>query len=158
MSEDPHPRCAWTARKLHPVVLLYVALVYVGFVLVAHFGFHSTEAVAALAAAAMGTMVPLVPSVMARLEYRIVESVLEKRKADNGEQHDFEAIVSLDELSHVRPISHGFKFYKKTGNISGLRGFWKLHCTDELSGEVHVEKADRQRVLVMVAERGVPVG
>ena len=77
--DPPEVLYHWSARKLNPIVLLYVAAVFVVFILVAYFVLHSMTAVKALAMAAVASIIPLVPAVISRVEYRLNERVLERR-------------------------------------------------------------------------------
>ena len=56
------------------MALLYATSVFVGFMALAHLVFHSAEAVKALALTAIGALVTLVPTVLARTEYRLTAS------------------------------------------------------------------------------------
>ena len=49
----------WSARNLRPVIIVYVAIVFLGFIAVAHVAVHSPAAVKALAIAAVGSIFPL---------------------------------------------------------------------------------------------------
>jgi hypothetical protein len=145
----------WTARKVRPVVLLYVAAVFVGFIGIAHFVIHSPAAVKALLLGSVGAIVPLVPTVLARLEFRLAAQKLERRPKTENEPKDFEKVFAIDELSHIVPTRHGFRFYKPVGSVGPLRRFWRLHLSDRYSGEVQVESADREHVLDALLELGV---
>ena len=155
-SDEPEVLFQWSARKLNPIVLLYVATVFMVFILVAYFVLHSMSAVKALAMAAVASMVPLVPVVTSRVEYRLNERVLERRPQTDKKPKEFETVFQTDELSHVVPMRHGFKFYRPLDESNLLRRFWKLHVSDRYSGEVQVEKADRERVLGVLSDLGVP--
>ncbi len=145
----------WSARKLHPIVLLYVAVVIVAMMALAYFAFHSMTAVKALAMTAVAAIVPLVPTVLMRVEYRLTESALDHRPVNREKPTTFEELFRLDRLSHIVPMRCGFKFYKHLEEPNSLRRFWKTHFSDDFSGEVHVEKADRERVFESLARRGI---
>jgi hypothetical protein len=151
-SDDTQILDQWTARKVQPVVLLYVVLVFVGFMALALFVFHSREAVTALAMAAVAAVFATIPGVFERVEYRATEAGLEKR-AVRKQPGEFEGLVRWDELDQVVPLKHGFRFSKPIGGTSPLRRFWKKHISDRYSGEVHVERSDLQRVLALVEMR-----
>jgi hypothetical protein len=158
MVDDKRPvLCRWTARRVQPVVLLWVAAVFVGYMLIALFVFHSTTGVRELAIAAVAALVPLVPAVLARVEYRLDEVGLEQRPVSGRKPTEFTAVFRLAELSHVKPIRFGFKFYRPLDETSRWRRFWKLHVSDAFSGEVHVDPADRDRVVGALAGQGVIV-
>jgi hypothetical protein len=146
----------WTARKVQPVVILYVALVFVGFILIAHFVVHSPTAVKALLLASVGAIVPLVPTVLSRLEFRLHARHLERRPVNEKDPKEFATVFTVGELSHIVPTRHGFKFYRPIDVASPFRRFWKLHTSDRYSGEVQVEPADRESVLGALTELGVP--
>jgi hypothetical protein len=146
----------WTARKTQPVVIGYVLMVFLGFILLAHFVFRSPEAVTALFLAAIGSTVPLVPMVLSRTEHRMTEAGLEKRERKKGEAAPFKPVFAWEELSHVVPIRHGFKYYKPIGEGGWLVRFWKAHLSDRFSGEVQVEAEDRERILEMLTQKGIP--
>jgi len=145
----------WSARKLQPVVLLYVALVFLVMMAVAHFVVHSRSAVTALATAAVAAIVPLVPAVLMRMEFRLTDQELERRPLTDQRPKPFERVVRLTEIDHVVPIRHGFKYFKAIDEPRPLHRFWKRHLSDRFSGEIHVEKADQHRVLAILAEEGV---
>jgi len=156
ISDEPEVLFHWSARKVMPIVLLYVAAVFVVFILVAYFVLHSMTAVKALAMAAVASIVPLMPAVLKRDEYRITGRGLERRPQTNKQPKEFETVFQADELSHFVPIRSGFKFYRPLDESNLLRRFWKLHVSDRYSGEVQVEKADRERVLGVLSDLGVP--
>jgi hypothetical protein len=68
----------WTARRVRPIVLLYIVAVFAAFIAVSIFVFHSPEAVKALVLAAVGALVASVPGVTGRVEYRLTETGIEK--------------------------------------------------------------------------------
>ncbi len=146
----------WSARKVQPIVVLYVVAVFAVFGAVAHFVVHSTDAVKALAIAALGAVAATVPGVMERVEYRLTESGLEKRSAKRS-PGPFQEVFRWPELSRVVPTGHGFKYFKATNEPNPLRRFWRRHFSDVCSGEVRVEREDLERVLGLVERQGVPV-
>jgi len=146
----------WSARKLKPVILLYVAAVFVAMMALSYFVFHSMTAVTALATAALGSFVALLPGMVSRVEYRLTERGLESRSLGKKEPGAFRRIFQLDQLSHVVPTRHGFKFYKPLNESNPFRRFWKAHVSDAFSGEVHVEAADQEMVLGILTQHGIP--
>lgn len=156
MADNPES-ISWSARKVPPIVIFYVAGVFFGLILIAFFVFHSMTAVKALAMTAVGAMVPLVPTVLQKVEYRLADRVLEKRPLGDDKPPEFTGVFVADELSHIVPVNHGFKFYKPLYESNPLRRFWKLHVSDQYSGEVHVEKADQEKVFAVLRGRGVSV-
>lgn len=157
MDTDPEIQIDWTARKLQPIVLLYVAAVFVVLIAVVILVFDSMNAVKALALTAVAAVVPLVPSVLAKVDYRCGGGLLEQRPHNEKEPQDFEAIVRLDELSHIKPMRHGFKYYRPVDETNPLVRFWKLEFSDQYSGEVHVEPDDQEKVMELMRRQGVAV-
>ncbi len=139
------------------MVLLYAMGVIAGFMALAHFVFHSAEAVKALALTAIGSLVPLVPTVLARTEYRITGSGIDKRPVRGGADAPFKEVFPWEELSHLVSKKTGFKFYKKLDEPSPLRRFWKMHVQEGHSGEFHVQDRDRPGLEAILAQRGVSI-
>lgn len=144
----------WSARKIRPIVVLYVVVLFAAFIATAYFVFDSVDAVKGLALAAVATIVATVPGIMERLEYRLTETGIDRKKNKN-ESPGFTEVFRWDELSHVVPMRHGFKYFKTLDESNPLRRFWKTHFCDQYSGEVHVEKTDLGRVLQLVERRGI---
>ena len=140
----------WSARKVPPVVLLYLAAVSAACILLAHFVFHSGEAVKGLVIAAIGAIGVATPGVLEKVEYRLTESGIDKRKADPKKPGEFKNVFRWDQLSHIVPMKHGFKYYNVLNETNSLGRFWKTHLSDNYSGEIHVEKRDLDRVLGLV--------
>lgn len=147
----------WSARRVQPIVLLYVIAVFVGFVVVAYYGFRSADAVKALVIAAVGALVAAVPSVIGKVEYRLNESGIQRRTVNEKKPHQFEGVFNWHELSHVVPMKHGFKYFKTMKETNAVRRFWNLHISDRYSGEIHVERPDLERVLKLVERQGIPI-
>ena len=156
-NDEPKVLYQWSARKLQPVVLAYVAAVFLGFIALSFFVFHSMTAVKVLAMTAVAAIVPLVPSVIMRIEYRITERGLDRRTLNRDEPQEYERVFRFDELSHVVSMKFGFKFYLPLKASNPLRRFWMAHVSDEFSGEVHVEPEDRETVRNILAEQGIPI-
>ena len=155
-NDEPEVLCHWSARKMQPIVLLYVAAVFVAFMVLSYFVFHSMTAVKALAMTAVGSVVALVPGVTSQVEYRLTDLELERRPLNKKDPKEFESVFQMDQLSHVVPMRHGFKFYLPLSESSPVRRFWKAHVSDAYSGEVHVETSDREKVLDLLAQHGIP--
>lgn len=149
----------WSARKIHPRTIGYVILVFLAFILVAHFLVHSPEAVLALATAAVGSIVPLLPGVLNRTEFQLTEEGLLKRtpKEQKKKTGAFSQLFSWSELSHLVPRKDGFKFYKTLEASGWLDRFWKLYISDRWTGEFQVEKEDRPRVEEFFSAREIPL-
>lgn len=73
-SDDSAREHTWRARKTRPVIALYVLAVFIGFMALAYFGFHSREAVRALFLAAIGALASLAPGILTGFEYRLTDS------------------------------------------------------------------------------------
>jgi hypothetical protein len=142
---------------MRPAVVLGVVGVFAAFMLTAHVVFHSRAAVVALAGAAVAALVPLVPAVLARLEYRLTDAVLERRPATSDASKPFTRLFDAADLSHVVVTQHGFKFYLSVATENPLLALWRKHISDAYSGEVHVEAADRRRVHAALSELGITV-
>ena len=147
---------SWSARTLHPTVLLGVVGVFAAFTALGFFVFHSRDAVKALLFAAVGAVFAALPMVLSKIEYRLTPSGLDKRPLATRKRTPFREVFRWNELTHVARTRHGFTFRKDLDELNPLRRFWKLHVSDRYSGEVHVERADVDRVLEAVEARGVP--
>lgn len=148
---------SWSARKIQPVVVVQVILVFLAFILMAHFLFHSREAIIALAAAAVGSLVPLLPGVMTRTEFRLTDRGLESASPGKEGRGEPRELFTWDELSHLVPGKDGFKFYKSFEASGWWDRFRKNHISDRWSGEFQVEKEDRPRVAELLQERAIPM-
>jgi len=153
---EPEVLCHWSARKIQPVILLYVGMVFVVFMVLAYFVFHSTEAVKALAATAFAALLPLTLGINSRLEYRLTELGLERRRLESKPK-DFKDVFRLERLSHIVRIRYGFKYYLPLDEPNPLRRFWKVYVSDKYSGEVHVETADKEGVFEVLTRYGIPI-
>lgn len=147
----------WSARKMRPVVLLYVAAVFGGLATVSYVALDSMTGVKALVLASVGYIVPLVPMVLSRIEFRLSDRGLDRRPLGKQKPRDFERVFRWHELSHIVPRRFGFKYFKTLDESNPLRRFAKLHFSDAYAGEVQVERADRDRVLAVLSDRGVSV-
>ncbi len=145
----------WSARKVRPVVVLYVAGVFAAFIALALFVFHSPQAVKALVIAAVGAIAATVPGVTEKVEYQLTGSGIEKRTINKKRPGQFKGVFRWDQLSRIEPMKHGFKYFKTTNETNQLRRFWNVHLSDRYSGEVHVEKKDLERILDILERCGV---
>jgi hypothetical protein len=145
----------WSARKIQPIVLLYLVLVIAAFMAASRFIFHSSEAVTALAIAFVCAVAATVPGILEKVEYRSTETGVEKRPVKNKKTEQFKTVFRWDELSSIVPMRHGFKFYKTMDESSRLRRFWKTHVSDQFSGEIHVERKDLERILEIAERQGI---
>jgi hypothetical protein len=147
MAEGHDILIEWTARKIRPVVILYVAGVFAGFAVVAYFILGSTAAVKALLLAAIGVIVPLVPAVVSRLDYRLTADRLERRPRSTAEEKEFETVFDVEDLDRIVPIGSGFKYVTTFDATGPIDRFRKLFLSDCTTGEVQIEEADRKTVL-----------
>ena len=146
----------WQARIMQPTfVLSYLAVVFGSLIAIAFFVFDSIAGVTSLVVAALGAVVALLPSILTRIEYRLSEEGVEKRRVRQQDPAPFKEIFRFPELDYIVPIRNGFKFCKKMDPAPPLREFLNRHFSDEYSGEVHLEKEDRSRILAHLAERDV---
>ena len=81
---------------------------------------------------------------------------LERRWLSLKKPGAFQEVFRWDDLSRIVPGKRGFKYYRVLSEPNPLRRFWKAHLSDEYSGEVHVEAADRERILRVLEARGAP--
>ena len=147
----------WTARNVRPVVLPYLVAIFAAFMAFAHFVVHSHEAVVALLLAAVGAIVPTVPSILTRREFRLSPSGLIRTPLNEKSPKEPRELFSWEELSHLVPTGSGFKYYKHLEELNPLFRFWKLHVMDRYSGEFQVEEKDRPEVERRFALRGIPM-
>lgn len=153
--DEPGTEHTWTARAVQPVVALWVAAVFVAFIALSHFVFHSDDAVGALFLTAIGSLAGMAPGVLRKVEYRITPSGVQKRTRAR-EMREFQDVFSWDDLSHWIPTASGFKFYRKARDRRPVRRFLRVHVLAGGSGEVRVEPADRARVWEMLGRTGIP--
>jgi hypothetical protein len=154
--DDTGAEHAWSARTVQPIVAVYVAAVFVCFMGLAHFVFHSADAVKALFAAAVAGVAAVVPAILNRVEYRISGTGLAKRPLRRKGPGAFEDVFAWDELTHLVPTGTGFKYYKTLPDTGAVSRFFKLYLSAEYSGEFHVDPEDRARVRAIFDRRGVP--
>ena len=153
----PQDREQWTARTLHPIVTLYVAIVFLVFMALAYFVFESKTAVKALALAAIAGIVPLFPGVISKIEYQANDSGLEARPHGKADDEEFKQLFLWSELDHAKFVGQGFRYTKTFTERSPTKRFVKKQLSDRYSGEIRVEAADQNRVYKLLVERGVTV-
>lgn len=147
----------WSARKVRPIVILYVLGVFAVFMVVSILVFHSMDAVKALVAAAVGGVAATVPGVLEKIEYQLTEAGINKRTVNTKKPGPFKGVFRWEELSRVVPMKHGFKYYKTLSETSPFRRFWKAQICGEFSGEIHVEKEDLERILGIVKRQWIAI-
>lgn len=147
----------WTARKLRPQIPIYVVLIFVFFMLISLFIFHSMSAFRSLALAAIASIVALLPLVLGKFEYQADGSGVRKRPFGNKNKKEFEKVFNWSELSHASVLKHGFKYFKTLDEQKPVQRFLKIQFSDRYSGEIHVGKEDQDRVLGLFTDHGVPI-
>lgn len=143
----------WIARKIRPVIAFGVVLVFLAFMTLAYFIFHSPEAVKALGMAALGSLGGVIASILTRSEFRLTHDGLDKRPYREKDPKEFETVFRWDELDHVVTTRNGFKFYKPISDTRAVGRWWKKWFSDAFSGEVQVESIDRETVGNILRER-----
>lgn len=156
-TEDTKTESTWSARNVRPVIAVYVLGVFCGFFALAHFVFHSPEAVKALFMAAVAGVASLVPTILSKVEYRLTETGVAKRTLSGKRTREFKDIFRWDELSHVVSTRSGFKYYKKITGSNPIARFLKLHVSGNCSGELHVERRDLHSIRTLLRQRGVRI-
>jgi hypothetical protein len=156
-SNEPGIQDHWSARKVQPIIVLYVVAVFAAFVVLSIFVFRSPEAVKVLVIAAVASVAATVPGVMEKVEYRLTESGIEKRTVNTTKPREFMDVFRWDQLSHVVPMKHGFKYFKIMNETNPFRRFWKVHVSDQFSGEIHVDRKDLRRILEIVERQGIAI-
>jgi len=146
----------WSVRTVRPMVAVYVVAVFVCFMGLAHFVFHSADAVKALVLAVAGAVVGTAPGILNKVEYRITSTGLAKRPLRPKNPQEFKRVFAWDELTHLVPTGTGFKFYKRLPDSGPLSRFFNLHVSADHSGEFHVDPGDRARVRAIIDRKGVP--
>jgi hypothetical protein len=145
----------WSARKIHPLIALFVAGVFLAMMAFAHLVVHSMTAVKALAVTAFGSIVAIIPGVLNRVEYRMTGSGIEKRTLAGKDPGPFEDVVEWDRLSHVVPTRSGVKYFTTLNEKNRIRRFFATAFSDAYSGELHIERTDRDRILEAMVNRGL---
>ena len=147
----------WSARKLRPSTLIYVVLIFVFFMAISLFVFHSMSAARSLALGAIASIVALLPLVLGKFEYQTDESGVRKRPFGKRNKKEFEKVFDWSELSHASMLKHGFKYFKTLDEQNPVQRFLKIQFSDKYSGEIHVGKEDQDRVLRLFTDKGVPI-
>jgi hypothetical protein len=154
--DDDDQEHTWSTRTARPVVAAYVVAGFACFKGLAHFVFHSADAVKALFLAMIGGVVGTAPGILNRVEYQITSTGLAKRPLRPGNPQEFKRVFAWDELTRLAPTGTGFKFYKRLPDSGPLSRFFKLHASADYSGEFHVAPGDRERVRAIIEGKGVP--
>lgn len=141
MSDTPI-EYSWSARKIAPKIILYVLLIFLIFILISYFGFHSINAVKALLISGFGYLISLLITAYTRIEYKLTKDKLENRPINKKNPKPFKTLFRLDEIDHLKPINSGFKYYLTLNN----KNFWNKHISYKYSGEIKLEKVDRERI------------
>jgi hypothetical protein len=155
--KDSNAAYYWSARKVPPKIILYVSVVFIIFIAVSYFGFHSINAVKALAITALISILSFAPGIFNRIEYRLTKQALEYRPMKKKEQEPYKILFLLDQLSHIVQIENGFKYYLTLNESNPFRKFWKKYMSDKYSGAVNLEKADNKRILSTLDQFGISI-
>ena len=147
----------WISRKLHPIILFYVLLVFGAFITASHFVFHSADAVKALAIAAFAFIIALLPAILVKIEYRATDAGVEKRSIKAGKPGSYTDAFQWNELHHVVFVKNGFKYFKHMDARGPILRFLYTQFSDKFSGEIHVEPADWGQVEALLVKREVTV-
>lgn len=153
--DGPEILLEWSARKVRPVVLVWLALIFLTCLVVAYFIARSKETITALLAAGATALGTTAPSVMNKVVYRATPDTLEKLPPGKKKKQEYVTVFRWDELSHVKPGKHTFKYFKRFEEPNAVKRFWKLHVSDAWSGEFHVEDGNREEVLALLERLGV---
>ena len=154
-NNDSEILCHWSARRIQPRTLFYVIGVFAVFIMLSYFVFHSMPAVKALALTAFGAIVSIIPGVVGRVEYRLTDQGLERRPINQKRPGGYKNVFNLSQLSHIVQKRHGLKYYLNLEESNPLKRFWKSYFSDAFSGEVHIEKTDRERVIEALRQRRI---
>lgn len=145
----------WKARKIKPIILIYVGMIFFIFILISHFVFHSSEAVKALLITALGTIGPLSIAMFNRIEYKLTKEMLEHRPINQNKPSEFKTLFSLDQKINIKRAGSGLKYFLPLEESNPLKRFLKMNFSDKYSGEILIEKEDRKKVLDAFSELGI---
>lgn len=146
----------WQARPIKPVfVVVYTAVVLAALIPLAVFVFTTIAGTMTLAMTAIGAIVPLLFDLLIRVEYRLTDSGIDKRRMVRQKPAPFKELFRFPEVDSIVLTRYGFKYTKRMDPAPPVRSFLNRHVSDEYSGVVYVEQADRERILAHLAERGV---
>jgi hypothetical protein len=76
--------------------------------------------IAAQARPTIASIVPLVPGVTSKVEYRLTPAGLEQRPLNRNPQQEFKEVFGWQQLSHVVPVRNGFKYFKRVDDPDPL--------------------------------------
>ena len=145
----------WSARKMNPKIILYVAIIFFIIIAVIYFTFYSISAIKALTYTALGTIVSLVPGVLSSVEYRLTIQKLEYRPIKKGEEKPYKILFFMNQLSYIVQIESGFKYYLTLNEKKSLRRLYKKYFSDHYSGGVRIEKNDTERIMTYFKTHGI---
>jgi hypothetical protein len=154
-NNEPEIICHWNARKLKPIILIYVSLIFISLIIVSYFVLHSTLTVKALSITAIGTIIPLFFGVITRIKYRLTKHSLEYQSIFKNKSSSFKTVFKLDQQINIKLTRNGFKFYHTLTKSNPLKRFWKTYILAGFSGEVYIEKVDVNRVFDALKKCGV---
>jgi hypothetical protein len=120
---------------------VYVAGIFAGFMAMAHFVFHSPDAVKGLLMTGVGSVASLFASTLIRVEYRLTDEGVSKRQGSGEGERAFKLLFRWEELSHLVATRTGFRY----------------RTQDRRSGELHVEAAELAELRALLGARDVPI-
>lgn len=149
--------CYWSARKMPPIVIVYVVLIFITFMAISYWGLHSTTAAKTLAFTAIGSIVPLMPLAFARIEYQLTKQKLESRSYIKKATKPYAVLFKVDQVNYIVRTGSGFKYYLKFEEKNGFKRFVKKHVSDKYGGEVKIEKPDVEKILAEFKKYGIAI-
>jgi len=147
----------WTARKLPAWIPVCVVAIFLGFMAFAWFGIHSRHAVRALAMSMFGVVVPLLPAVLVRVEYRLTGAGLERRMPAGGAKSAFRPVFRWDELEGVRAGRSGFGYRLNRGAGDAPADPPSRRRAAGSAGEIPVPADQREAVHGVFAAMGIAI-
>lgn len=157
MKETSSDVCYWSARKMPPIIIVYVVLIFIAFAAISYWGLHSTTAAKTLAFTAIGSIVPLMPLAFARIEYQLSQQKLESRSSIKKTVKPYTELFRLDQVSYIVRIRSGFKYYLTFKEDNKILRFFKKHISDKYAGEIKVEKSDAERIIAEFEKYGIDI-
>lgn len=147
----------WTARKMSPRVILYVAIVFIAFIVLAYWGFHSLTAVKTLVFTALAYILSVLPMVFGRVEYQLSTHKLESRQIKKQGSTPYKTLFKLEKVSHLVKSSDSLKYYLNFEEPNQFYRFFKKHFSDRYSGEIKVAPKDSAQIIAAFKGLGVVV-
>jgi hypothetical protein len=147
----------WSARKMSPKVILYVAIIFIAFIALAYWGFHSLAAVKTLFFTALAYILSVLPIVFSHLEYRLSAQKLESRQVKKQDPKPYKTLFQLAEVSHLVKSSGSLKYCLNFEEANRFHRFFKKHFSDRYSGEIKLAPKDSEQIIAALKGLGVVV-